>query len=40
MCLTSLRHNIEMCIPCVEHSDPQLTWHSSSEGQLSNTKWL
>ena len=40
MCLTSLRHNIEMCIPCVEQSDPQLTWHSSSEGQLSNTKWL
>ena len=36
MCRTSLRHNIEMLIPQVEHSD--LSFHdiSSSEGQVGN----
>ena len=37
MCFASLRQNIEIRIPCAEHSEPQFTWHSSFEEQLSNT---
>ena len=34
MCRTSVRHNIEVRVPRVEHSDPQLPRNSSSEGQV------
>ena len=36
MCRNSLRHITEVCIPRVEHYDPQFTCESSSGGQVGN----
>ena len=36
MCRTSLHHNIQARISRVEHSDPQLPRHLSSERQVGN----